>query len=294
VLDAESAPDDLTRPLYLLFETVHVAVYVTPEPPQAYRALGLPTGYAGHTGYAGYIGSRAAPMGPVPAAVVDATFAVFSPELVRACVPMVWEVASPEQFTAARYAGVGAGLRRIVGGRVADPALAEAADLLREAVQGLSTVGRPLFAAQAAVPAPTEPVLAVWHWCTALREHRGDGHVAALLDAGLGALDSLVLHAAADGPRTFLQTRRGFSPQEWAAGEDHLRNRGLVGPDGSATDDGRRLRAAVERRTEAAAGAPWAALGRARSLRLAELLTPVAEAVRAADVDGGSAHRVGR
>ena len=104
--------------------------------------------------------------------------------------------------------------------------------------------------------AARNPFVAVWHWCTALREHRGDGHVAALLAAGLGALDSLVLHAAADGPRTFLQTRRGFSPQEWAAGEAALRDRGLVGPDGSATPEGRRLRAEVERHTDASARVP--------------------------------------
>ena len=292
--DVAAPPDDLTRQLYLLFETVHVAVYVLPEPARAYRALGAPVGYSGFEGYTGYIGSRAAPMGPVPAAVVEATFGVFSPHLVRACVPAVWEVATPEQFTAARYAGVDAGLRRILGEHVADPGLVEAADLLRSAVHGLSPLGRPLFAGQAAVPEPAEPHQAVWHWCTALREHRGDGHLAALVDAGLGGVESLVLHAAAGGPTTFLQTRRGFSGEEWAAAQGRLRDRGLVDPAGSATAEGHQLRAGIERHTADAARGPWVGLGQPGSGRLAELLAPVADAVRSADVPGGTAHRVGR
>lgn len=294
MLDVAAGTDDLTRPMYLLVEGVHVAAYVAPEPTAAYRALGVPTGYDGPSGYAGYVGSRAAPMGPVPAAVVEATFAVFSPELVRACVPAVWAAASPEQLTAARYAGVDAGLRRMLGDAADDPALGEAADLLREAVRGLSPVGRPLFAAQAGVPEPRAAHLAVWHWCTALREHRGDGHVAALLTAGLGALDSLVLHAAVGGPAEFLRTFRGFSPEQWAQGTDRLRAAGLVTSDGTATERGYRLRLEVERQTDRAAAAPWRILGRERTERLATLLTPVADAVRAADRPGGTAHRIGR
>lgn len=287
-------PADVTRRLYLLFETVHVAVYVTPEPGQEYRRLGVSTGYGGFSGYAGYIGSRAAPMGAVPAAVVEATFAVFSPALVRACVPAVWELATPGQFVAARYAGVDAGLRRLLGDQVDDPGLVEAATLLRTAARELSPLGRPLFAAQAGVPEPTEPHLAVWHWCTVLREHRGDGHVTALVQAGVDGPESLVLHAAVGGPRSFLQTRRGFSEDEWAAAQVRLVTRGLVAPDGSATAAGHRLRAEIERETDAAAEAPWTRLGPAGCRRVAELLAPLADLVRSADVPGGTAHRVGQ
>lgn len=293
VLDLETDPDDLTRPLYLLVEGVHVAVYVAPEPTAAFRALGVPTGYGELGAYAGYIGSRAAPMGPVPPSVVEATFAVFSSELVRACVPAVWGAASPAQLTAARYAGVDAGLRRMLRHGVDDPVLAEAADLLRQAAAGLSPLGRPLFAAQAAVPEPLQSHLAVWHWCTALREHRGDGHVAALVQAGLGGLDSLVLHAAAGGPRAFLLAHRGFSEAQWADAVDRLSTLGLVTRDGTATERGLELRREIERATDAAAAAPWRALGREGTLRLGALLAPVAEAVRAADRPGGTAHRIG-
>ena len=45
--------------------------------------------------------------------------------------------------------------------------------------------GRALFAANAALPWPTEPLDVLWHAATLLREHRGDGHVALLTASGL-------------------------------------------------------------------------------------------------------------
>ncbi|MGW4705916.1 helix-turn-helix domain-containing protein, partial [Streptomyces sp. NPDC004285] len=48
--------------------------------------------------------------------------------------------------------------------------------------------------------------------------------------------------------------------------------RGLLDPEGAATDAGRALRAEVERRTDELAAAPWEALGAEDTARLADLL----------------------
>jgi hypothetical protein len=40
-----------------------------------------------------------------------------------------------------------------------------------------------------------EPVARLWHAATLLREHRGDGHIAALVAAGIGGTEAHVLHA---------------------------------------------------------------------------------------------------
>ncbi|HEY9369668.1 SCO6745 family protein, partial [Streptomyces sp.] len=134
------------------------------------------------------------------------------------------------------------------------------------------TAGRPLAAANAELPWPDAPHLVLWQAATVLREHRGDGHLAALLVAGLDPVEALVSFAAigAAGERVF--ESRGWSPAEWAAARARLVARGLVEADGTVTEAGRALRDEVERRTDELAAAPWAALGPDDTARLADLL----------------------
>ncbi|MFD8777952.1 hypothetical protein [Streptomyces sp. NPDC059916] len=150
----------------------------------------------------GYFASRAAALGPVAPDVVIAAFYNISPQAVRATLPAAWRTAPPEEFLAARLAGIDATLRRILGaGVLASEELRRAAELGRRAAESTPAYlhGRPLFAAHAALPWPDEPHLVLWHAQTLLREFRGDGHVTALLDAGLSGIEALVTHAAA-GP----------------------------------------------------------------------------------------------
>ena len=67
-----------------------------------------------------------------------------------------------------------------------------AAELARTATEGCTAAGRPLYAAHASLPWPDAPHLALWHAITLLREFRGDGHIACLVDAGLDGIDALV------------------------------------------------------------------------------------------------------
>ncbi|MER6476923.1 SCO6745 family protein, partial [Streptomyces filamentosus] len=117
-----------------------------------------------------------------------------------------------------------------------------------------------------------EPHLVLWQAATLLREHRGDGHLAALLGAGLDPAEALVSFAAIGAAPEAVFASRGWTAEEWAAARDRLAVRGLVDADGGATPAGRELRAGVERRTDELAAAPWAALGEDATARLAELL----------------------
>lgn len=155
------------------------------------------------------------------------------------------------------------------------PRTAEAAALLRRAAEGANTAGRPLAAANAELAWPDEPHLVLWQAATILREHRGDGHLAALLIAGLDPVEALVSFAAVGAASAERFAGRGWSPQEWAAGRERLVVRGLLDADGVATEAGRELRAEVERRTDELAAAPWAALGTEERDRLADLLGPL-------------------
>src|SRR5205823_7591950 len=127
----------------------------------------------------GYFAGRAAPLGAVGAATVVASFFNFAPAMVARAVPDVWQRAAPADVLRARTDGAVAALDRLLAGQPAG-AVAEAAELLTAATTGLDTAGRVLGAANAALDPPAAPVGRLWHASTVLREHRGDGHVAAL------------------------------------------------------------------------------------------------------------------
>ncbi|MDV9202664.1 SCO6745 family protein, partial [Streptomyces sp. Wh19] len=132
-----------------------------------------------------------------------------------------------------------------------------------------------LAAANAALPWPDEPHLVLWHAATVLREHRGDGHLAALVGAGLDPVESLVSFAAIGAAQPEVFASRGWSGEEWRAARQRLVKRGLLTEGRTATEAGRALRAEVERRTDEAAAAPWQVLGGEERERLVELLGPL-------------------
>ena len=118
-----------------------------------------------------------------------------------------------------------------------------------------------------------------------MREHRGDGHVAALTAAGVDGCESHVgLVAAGALSREVLQPNRGWTDEEWDAATARLRDRGWLGEDGGVTAAGRDGRREIEHRTDELALAPWQALGEAKTERLGELAAPIAKRV----VDGGA------
>ncbi|HEU0170234.1 MAG TPA: hypothetical protein VFR26_02260 [Acidimicrobiales bacterium] len=268
----------LARKMWRTLEPYHGLVYFTPHATAAYAALGV-------IGQAGYFASRAAPMGPVPAGVVIATFYNFDPRVVRAAVPAVWEAASPADITAARLGAIDLALRDALGeDALASSEVAEAAALACRAAGGCTPEGRPLYAAHAELAWPDEPHLALWHAVTLLREFRGDGHVAALVAEGLDGCEALVTHGAmADVglPTGILQATRGWSDDAWGAARDRLRHRGLLDDGGALTPAGAAVRDHVEAVTDEQAMAPWRHLGEDDADRLRTLVRPFSKAIAA-------------
>jgi hypothetical protein len=254
------------RRAWAALESVHVAPTFSHETRTAFTKLGLHPKLA-------YFPARAAALGPVPAAVTTATFYVFAPRLVSRALPDAWSTASPEQIVRARYAAAYATLHRLLGPLAAPDDLAEAVRLARTACEGLSPEGRPLYAGWSSLPWPDEPLQQLWHAATLLREHRGDGHVAALLHAPLDPVEALLTAGLAGTGLPFYRATRGWTDEEWQAAEARLRDRELVDDDG-LTPAGRALRADVEARTDAAALAGWRHLGAIGTRRLAQLARP--------------------
>ncbi len=248
-------------------DALHALIYFAPEAEEELTGVGL------RPGRMCYFASRSAAMGTVAAGVTAATFFNFNPVLVARHIPRAWTLATIDQILAARLRAVDRALRRLLGAEVVDgPDVAEAAELARAATAELRPHGRPLYAAHAGLDWPAEPHLVLWHAITLLREYRGDGHVAALLDAGLSGLDALITHTATGRGFTDAAAKatRGWSDEEWAAGVADLRARGLLGDDG-LTAAGQATRDAVEMTTDRLGATPWLTLDPERVARLTEL-----------------------
>jgi len=271
---AEEADMPLVRWAHRVLEPVHGFIYFAPEAPERYAAAGV-TGRM-----RGYFASRSAAFGIVPAEVVIATVYNFAPSRVHHAIPSAWEATTPERILAARLDAVDATLRRVLGDEVESSDMTAAAKLARGATDAADVTGRALYAAHAALPWPDPPHLQLWHACTLLREHRGDGHIAALVAAGLNGAEAAVTHAVSGAvPEEVLRTTRGYTEEEWQAVKDRLRERGLLNDDGSFTAEGRKLRDWVEHTTDEAASAPYQHLGTNTTERLISLVRPWARAL---------------
>ena len=265
---------ETSRQMWELMEPYHAVTYFAPESQQACEALGA-KGF-----WMSYFALRAAPLGPVPAEVVVATFYNFHPRKVAHAVPAAWEAASPADYLRARRESVSQILHRLLGDEIRSLGLAEAAELARTAALAAPIAGRPLGAANAALDWPSEPHLILWHAQTILRESRGDAHVAALLSGGLDPCEALVIFAA-DGKVTAerVRTSRSWTEAEWNSATTRLRDRGLLDDSDTLTPDGHALRAWVEDRTDQASQQPWNVLGPTGTERLAELIHPLTRTI---------------
>jgi hypothetical protein len=271
-----AAGAELARKAHRTLEPLHVVTYFASEPGERYAALGVKGGMRG------YFASRAAALGRVPAEVVIATFFNFAPEGIRKAIPSAWDVTTPEAVLEARYAGTSDAYRRILGDEVLDSAeMAEAAALAREATTVLHNEGRPLYAAHASLDWPEPAHLQLFHAQTLLREHRGDGHIAALVLAGLDAVEALVTYVPTGQglPESVLRATRGWSDDAWDAGQARARERGLLNAEGALTAAGNEMRELIEAQTDAADATPYLHLGQARTERLRDLSRPWAKAI---------------
>lgn len=259
------------RQMWHLLEPLHAVLYYAPEAFEEAAALGYKTDER----WPSYFAWRAAPLGEAGAGRVASAFYSFSPRMVERYVPAAWGSASPGDVLDARLRAVDRAYRTIFGERLDAPETAEAAALARSAAEAANLAGRPLAAANAELPWPDAPHLVLWQAATILREHRGDGHLAALLVAGLDPVEALVSFAGVGAAPVETFASRGWSAEEWGAARERLVARGLLDADGTATEAGRELRAEAERRTDELAAAPWAALGAEGRDRLADLLGPL-------------------
>ena len=264
--------DSPSRRLWEAAETVHAVTYFSEESIAAARELG----YRGF--WMGYFAFRAAPLGPVGPAAVEALFNNFHADRVARALPDAWEIAPPSVAIDRRRGAAAEALRRF-GVEGPDEYLLQA---MFGSVATIAPHGRAMFAANRQIAPTGDPVADLWQWCTTVREHRGDGHVAALAVLGIDGLEATVLLAADLGiDFELFEQSRGWERRHIDAALSRLGQHGLVDEDGGLTESGRSLRQEIEDLTDRQAFGVLSRLGEAHELVLAHLVG-AAEAIRSA------------
>lgn len=263
------------RALWHLTEPLHAVTYFD----ETCRGLGKALGLKGF--WMGYFAARTAPLGAVSAPLATEVLGLFSPAMTARALPAAWHVVRPERVLDARARCAADALR------AADPTMeasvAKVAPALRAMVDDAPGAARPLFAANQALCDRADPVEDLWQLATALREFRGDAHLAVLAERGLDGCEPLVL-AVACGlvPAETMRQDRGWTEEEWAAAAGRLRARGLVDGQGTATARGAMERADMENHTDALAARLLRPLTTAQTEQLLRDLKPAAHRVLAA------------
>lgn len=261
--------------MWRLFEPVYALTSLAPASLAAFQDAGL-RGF-----WRAYFAGRAAPLGPVGAAPVIGAFFGFAPTMVARALPDVWTRISPDAALTARLAGARTALAPLLAPTDPDE-LAALTALMRAAAEQVTVAGRVLAAANAALPWPDDPAGVLWQAANILREHRGDGHVAALVTAGLDGAETCVWRTSLGGvSRVDFQSIRGWSDAEWTAATRRLRARGWLDDTDRPTATARDALGRIEATTDRLASPVWDALGGDAVDRAVAALTPVATRVAA-------------
>jgi catechol 2,3-dioxygenase-like lactoylglutathione lyase family enzyme len=268
----------VARRMFDLVEPIGALPYSSDEPNQAMFALGF-TDY-----WDTYFAGRAAPLGSsVPAGVVHALFYNFGPGEVARHIPKVWSTTTPEAAIAARQDGCAHALRVILGDLVNTPDFTRAVELLTRAATSAPLEGRPMYAALRALPLPEQPEARLFHAASLLREHRGDGHIAALMAEGIGGLEAHVLLALDLGIPAPTFGRIHHLPSALLSDLiDGMKGRGLIEDEETFTPAGRQVKDRVETMTDDLAAVPYEALDTAELDELIAVLEPLAQKLVAA------------
>ena len=174
-------------------------------------------------------------------------------------------------------------LRRILGDRVDSPDFARCAELLIKAGTSAPFEGRPMYAALRAIPIPDDVVARLFYAASLLREHRGDGHIVALMAEGVGGLEAHALLALdMDMPAEKFGRIHHLPATQLVAVTDRLRDRGLIGDDGWLSERGRAVKQRVESLTDDLAAKPYESLKSGELDELMATLEPLATLLIAA------------
>jgi hypothetical protein len=195
----------------------------------------------------GYVWGRAAPLGEPTAAVVATAFAAFEPGLIASLYEDGRRAADRATLLRVQEEATVESLHAILGDIDVGPAVVA----LRRGVEAADGTGRPLFSGVRALPWPDAPLAQLWRVCHALREHRGDSHIAVYTAAGYNPTEMNILTELWVGwPLGSFSATRAWDAARTATALTRLRSTGLI-VDDTLSDAGQAARQAIEERTDA-------------------------------------------
>jgi hypothetical protein len=264
---------ETARRLRNLVEPIAAGVYFAPEAQQRYEEQGL-------NYFEGYFCSRGACLGKAPWSVICAAFGAFKPAVVEQAVTGGWSKTDPEPLLDARLAGATEQLTRLLG--EPGPEVKAATEILFSLTDGVDPSGRMLYSGLSVLPVPDTPMGRLWRAADLVREHRGDGHIAAWVSC-TDSCEITVLTELTWGlqPGAYVFTR-GWNEEEVDAARERLRARGLLDRDNQLTEAGEKFRAEIEHDTDLAEREVIGRLGD-RADELFSLIQPMAKTI----VEGG-------
>lgn len=139
-----------------------------------------------------------------------------------------------------------------------------------------------MYAALTRIQVPDEPVERLWHAANLLREHRGDGHIAALMSEGIGGTECHVLYALSVGmPAEKFGRVHHLPAAQLGAVIGGMHDRGLISDEGWLTEAGLETHQRVEALTDELASPAYQSLTAAETEELTAGLGPVSAALKA-------------
>ncbi|HMF84418.1 MAG TPA: hypothetical protein VKI01_14195 [Acidimicrobiia bacterium] len=257
------------RRLRNLVEPLAAGVYFAPEAQQRYEALGL-------NYFEGYFCSRGACLGNAPWSVICAAFGAFKPAVVEQAVTGGWSKTDAEALLEARRDGATEQLNRLLG--EPGPEVMQATDILFSLTEGVDPSGRMLYSGLSVLPVPDTPMGRLWRAADLVREHRGDGHIAAWVSR-TDSCEITLLTELTWGlqPGAYVFTR-GWDQDDVDAARARLQERGLLDGEGQLTESGRAFRAEIEHSTDLAEREILDRLGD-RAGELFSLIRPLAKTI---------------
>jgi hypothetical protein len=242
------------RQIWDVVEPIAANVYFAPEAHRAYQEIGFDGPSRVMRGIEfpdmlAYFTSRGACLGDqVSGHLVAASFGVFKRPMVVAAVEEGWKRTDAPSILDAREQGATASLRRILGDE--PDGLAWATEVLKRMAAAGPAEGRFLHSGLLSLGWPGTPMGDFWRAADLVREHRGDSHVAAWIEADLDATEVGLLTDPWRGqPLKSWVRSRGWTDEELDAACDRLRSRGLLDGD-ELTEAGRALREEIESATD--------------------------------------------
>jgi len=205
----------------------------------------------------GYVWGRAAPMGEPTAALVASAFAAFEPGLIAGLYEEGRRRLDRTELLRIQETATAESLRSILGQEDVQAVVSA----LQRAVGAADSTGRALFSGLRSLPWPADAFGQLWRACNAVREHRGDSHVAAYISAGFDPVQMNILTELWVGyPLGTYSATRAWGQERTDRALTELRSAELLAGD-ALTEQGREVRREIEDRTDQMEQALVAAIG---------------------------------